>query len=44
MKERKSKIYTDKKGYTYYQTMSFEDTYGNKKKRIPVCFSMGIYG
>ena len=31
---RKSKIYTDKKGYTYYQTMSFEDTYGNKKKRI----------
>jgi hypothetical protein len=34
MKARKSKIYTDKKGYTYYQTMSFEDTYGNKKKRI----------
>ena len=33
-KTRKSKIYTDKKGYTYYQTMSFEDTYGNKKKRI----------
>ncbi len=31
---RKSTIYEDKKGNCYYQTWSFKDTYGNKKKRI----------
>ena len=31
---RKSKIYTDKKGYSYYQTFSYKDTYGQLKKRI----------
>jgi len=33
-KKYKSTIYTDKNGFSYYQTYSYEDTYGRKKKKI----------
>jgi len=33
-KIRKSTIIKDKRGFHYYQTMSFQDTIGNKKKRV----------
>jgi hypothetical protein len=33
-KKRKSTLIKDKRGFNYYQTMSFQDTIGNKKKRV----------
>ena len=33
-KKRKSTLILDKRGFNYYQTMSFQDTIGNKKKRV----------
>tara|TARA_R100001510_G_C7645878_1_gene203202 strand:- start:133 stop:1368 length:1236 start_codon:yes stop_codon:yes gene_type:complete len=34
MSKRKSTIFTNSRGYSYYQTFSYQDTYGRKKKRI----------
>jgi integrase len=33
-KKRKSTLIKDNRGFNYYQTMSFQDTIGNKKKRV----------
>jgi len=33
-KNRKSSIYTDKKGFSYYQTMSYDGTFGHAKGRV----------
>ena len=33
-KKRKSSIYTDKKGFSYYQTMSYDGTFGHTKGRV----------
>jgi len=33
-KKRKSSIYTDKKGFSYYQTMTYDGTFGHTKGRV----------
>ena len=41
-KKRKSSIYINKEGYIYYQTFSYQDTYGRKKKRITKYLGVGL--